>query len=215
MRKGFFVSFEGIDGCGKTTQLLLLKKMLEEHGISVLLIREPGGTKIGEKIRTILLDKNSTEMFMETELLLFEATRAQLVREVIRPALDNQMVVLCDRFFDASIAYQGFARGLDVEDIEKLNLFATGNLEPDITFLLDISSEEAMRRRAHRGDAADRLELEGKVFMDQVRNGYLYLAKKKARIVIIDANASENNIAKDIKRKFWEVRNETNNFYRT
>ena len=214
MKKGFFISFEGIDGCGKSTQLSLFRKMLEEHGNSVLYIREPGGTNIGEKIRSILLDKSNTEMFKETELLLFEAARAQIVREVIQPALDEHKIVLCDRFFDASIAYQGFARGLNTEDIEQLNSFASGNLEPDITFLLDISSEKALKRRNHRLDAEDRLELEGKEFMDQVRAGYLYLAEKKSRIAVIDASSSEEKTAKKIESKFWEVINETDNIYR-
>ena len=215
MKKGFFVSFEGIDGSGKSTQLSLLGKMLEEQGYPVLCIREPGGTNIGEKIRSILLDKDSMEMSKETELLLFEAARAQIVREIIFPALEENKIVLCDRFFDATVAYQGYARGLHIGDIERLNLFASGNLEPDITFLLDFSSEEALKRRNNRCGEEDRVELAGKAFMEQVRDGYLQLAKNNQRIAVVDANASEKKQAEYIADKFWEVIHETNHIYRT
>ena len=209
MKRGFFVSFEGIDQSGKTTQLFLLKKRLEEKGISVLYVREPGGTKIGEQIREILLDKGNLGMSRETELLLFEAARAQIVREVILPAMRGNKIVFCDRFFDATIAYQAFARGLDRAHIDFLNHFATDGLEPDLTFLLDLSPETAMQRRKGNDIDEDRLEVEGLDFMGKVRDGYLHLAADCKRITVFDATASTEELAQKIAHRFWEVVNET------
>ena len=147
MMKGIFITFEGIDGCGKSTQCELLKDYLTDNGKDFIFVREPGGTVIGERIREILLDKKNTQMTARTELMLFEAARAQITDEVIRPALEEGKTVICDRFFDSSSAYQGKARGMGMEFVSDLNMAATGGLKPDITFFFDISAEEALERR--------------------------------------------------------------------
>jgi len=205
MDKGLFVTFEGIDGCGKTTQVTALKNSLESKGTKVVVIREPGATLIGEKIRSILLDKANCGMSSETEVLLYEAARAQIVNEVIRPALHAGEVVICDRFYDSSVAYQGYARGLPLESIDSLNRFATGGLEPDLTFLLDLPAAAAWERMNGREGAHDRLEIEGLGFMEKVRAGYLELAGKHARIIKLDAMSPATVLAEYIDRNFWEV----------
>ena len=205
MDKGLFITFEGIDGCGKTTQVTALKNSLEAKGTKVIVIREPGATLIGEKIRSILLDKANYGMSSETEVLLYEAARAQIVNEVIRPALHAGDVVICDRFYDSSVAYQGYARGLPLESIDFLNRFATGGLEPDLTFLLDLPAEAAWERMNGREGAHDRLEIEGLGFMEKVRAGYLELAGKHARIIKLDAMSPATVLAEYIDRNFWEV----------
>jgi len=205
MDKGLLVTFEGIDGCGKSTQVTALKDSLEEKGTKVIVIREPGATPIGEKIRSILLDKANFVMSSETEVLLYEAARAQIVQEVIRPALFAGNVVICDRFYDSSVAYQGYARGLALESIDSLNRFATGGLEPDLTFLLDLPAQAAWERMNIREGSHDRLEIEGLGFMEKVRAGYLELAGKHARIIKLDAMSPATVLAEYIDRKFWEV----------
>jgi len=205
MDKGLLVTFEGIDGCGKSTQVTALKDSLEEKGTKVIVIREPGATPIGEKIRSILLDKANFVMSSETEVLLYEAARAQIVNEVIRPALRAGNVVICDRFYDSSVAYQGYARGLPLESIDSLNRFATGGLEPDLTFLLDLPAQAAWERMNIREGSHDRLEIEGLGFMEKVRAGYLELAGKHARIIKLDAMSPATVLAEYIDRKFWEV----------
>lgn len=188
MMKGLFITFEGIDGCGKSTQCELLKDYLKANGKDFIFVREPGGTVIGERIREILLDKKNTQMTARTELLLFEAARAQITEEVIRPALEEGKTVICDRFFDSSSAYQGMARGMGMDFVAGLNMAATGGLEPDVTFFFDISVEEALARRGKRGEASDRIELAGMRFQEDVRTGYLELAKNSnGRIVTVDA----------------------------
>ena len=188
MMKGIFITFEGIDGCGKSTQCELLKNYLESNGKDFLFVREPGGTEIGERIREILLDKKNSRMTARTELLLFEAARAQITDEVIKPALEEGKIVLCDRFFDSSSAYQGMARGMGTDFVGSLNMAATGGLKPDITFFFDITAEAAFERRGKRGEASDRIELAGLKFQEDVRKGYLELAKNSdGRIVTIDA----------------------------
>ena len=186
--KGIFITFEGIDGCGKSTQCELLKNYLESNGKDFLFVREPGGTEIGERIREILLDKKNSRMTARTELLLFEAARAQITDEVIKPALEEGKIVLCDRFFDSSSAYQGMARGMGMDFVGSLNMAATGGLKPDITFFFDITAEAAFERRGKRGEDSDRIELAGLKFQEDVRKGYLELAKSSdGRIVTIDA----------------------------
>ena len=199
--KGLFITFEGIDGCGKSTQTSLCKTWLEEQGRQVLLVREPGGTKIGEKIRGLLLDKENGAMAPMTELFLFEAARAQIVEETIKPALSEGKVVICDRFFDSSVAYQGCARGLGAEMVSRLNMDATGGLAPDITFFLDISVEEAVKRRNARGEAKDRIESAGDSFQEKVREGFILAASNDKRIVTIDAKSSPENIFEQIRQK--------------
>lgn len=198
--KGVFITFEGIDGCGKSTQCELLRNYLESTGKDFVFVREPGGTVIGERIREILLDKKNTQMTARTELLLFEAARAQITDEVIRPALEEGRIVLSDRFFDSSSAYQGKARGMGMDFVASLNMAATGGLKPDITFFFDISAEEALARRGKRGEASDRIELAGLKFQEDVRAGYLELAENSdGRIVTIDAKLGIDEIFEQIK----------------
>ena len=201
MMRGIFITFEGIDGCGKSTQCELLKDYLKNNGRDFIFVREPGGTVIGERIREILLDKKNTQMNPRTELLLFEAARAQITEEVIKPALDDGRIVICDRFFDSSSAYQGMARGMGMDFVAGLNMAATGGLKPDITFFFDITVEEALARRGKRGEASDRIELAGVKFQEDVRKGYLELAKKSGgRIVTIDATKNIDEIFEEVKQ---------------
>lgn len=203
--KGLFVTFEGIDGCGKTTQIEKLSSELESSGIPYVLIREPGGTEIGEKIRTILLDKANSRMHARTEILLYEAARAQIVEERILPEIKEGKVVICDRFFDSTMAYQGFARGLGQETVEMLNGFSTAGLSPDVTFLLDLDEQTAYERRHGRSDEEDRLEAEGLAFMRKVREGYLAISRNNERIHVIDAASSPDEIFQRVKQVVWEV----------
>ena len=203
--KGLFVTFEGIDGCGKTTQIEKLSSELESSGIPYVLIREPGGTEIGEKIRTILLDKANSRMHARTELLLYEAARAQIVEERILPEIKEGKVVICDRFFDSTMAYQGFARGLGQEAVEMLNGFSTAGLSPDVTFLLDLDEMTAYERRHGRSDEEDRLEAEGLAFMRKVREGYLAISRNNERIHVIDAASSPDEIFQRVKQVVREV----------
>ncbi|MBO4928040.1 MAG: dTMP kinase [Clostridiales bacterium] len=203
--RGLFVTFEGIDGCGKTTQIEMLSSDLRAEGIPYILIREPGGTAIGEKIRTILLDKANSGMHARTELLLYEAARAQIVEEKIRPELEAGKVVICDRFYDSTVAYQSFARGLLRSDVDYLNRWSTADLAPDLTFLLDLDEKTAYNRRHGRSDEEDRLEAEGLAFMKKVREGYLALGQDEKRIKVIDAASSPEQIYQKIKLAVWEV----------
>ena len=204
-RKGTFISFEGIDGSGKSTQIKRLFDSLVSNNIDAILVREPGGTQIGEKIRSILLEKDYVGMPPVTELLLYEAARAQIVAEVIIPSLSEGKTVICDRFFDSSLAYLGYARGLSLESVDFLNHLSTGGVEPDVTFLLDIEPEKAALRMRNRQAGNDRLEDEGLYFMKKVRDGYIDMTKKYDRIVIIDANASVDRVSVQIEQKVWEV----------
>ena len=198
--RGIFITFEGIDGCGKSTQINMLSSFLQEKGIPFIMLREPGGTVVGEKIRDILLDKKNDGMDPVCELLLFEAARAQITNEVIAPALEEGKVVICDRFYDSTFAYQGYARGFGQEVVESLNRTAVSGTHPDITFLLDITPEEALIRRNGRG-AEDRLEALGLKFQQDVRQGYMVLADKYDRIVKIDASQSPEEIGAEITKK--------------
>ncbi|MBR4914206.1 MAG: dTMP kinase [Clostridiales bacterium] len=198
--KGIFITFEGIDGCGKSTQCELLKDYLKENNKDFIFVREPGGTVIGERIREILLDKKNTQMTARTELLLFEAARAQITDEVIKPALEAGKIVLCDRFFDSSSAYQGMARGMGMDFVAGLNMAATGGLKPDVTFFFDISAAEALERRGKRGEASDRIELAGLKFQEDVRRGYIELAKSsEGRVITVDATKGIDEIFEVVK----------------
>ncbi|NLC89486.1 MAG: dTMP kinase [Clostridiaceae bacterium] len=181
MQPGKFVTFEGVDGTGKTTQGRLLGQSLEAYGIKVLILREPGGTAISEKIRDILLDASQNKMTAETEVLLFEAARAQIVREVIRPALEQGNWVICDRFMDSTVAYQGYGRGLDLELIDKLNDFAVGETKPDLTVLLQLPPHRLAERleKRHALEAADRLDGESEDFRSDVDRGFRALAARE------------------------------------
>lgn len=188
--KGLFISFEGSEGCGKSTQIGRLAARLCEAGREVLRLREPGGTPIGEKIRDLLqYDDSASGMTPEAELLLFAASRAQLVREVIRPAIGRGAVVLCDRFLDSTTVYQGVARALDAKEVAVINGFAVGGMLPDLTLLLDLDAAEGRRRAASRKGPADRMEQEEEAFYEAVRRGYLELAfRNPDRIAVIDAS---------------------------
>ena len=192
--KSLFITFEGIDGCGKTTQIELLNTFLEENGFPVTLTREPGGCTIAEEIREILLSTNS-DIGDRGELLLYLAARSEHVRQVIKPALLDKKIVISDRFYDATFAYQGYGRGLDIEKMGEINLYAIEGTVPDITFLLDISVEESLSRREKRGGNPDRIEANSIDFFNKVRDGYLSLAKKEPkRIVVIDGTMSIDNV---------------------
>jgi len=187
---GMFISFEGPEGCGKTTQIQRAAEWLRaECGREVLCAREPGGTAVGEEIRRLLQhDEAGSAMNARCELLLFNASRAQLVDEMIRPALERGVWVLCDRFYDSTLAYQGFARGMPMAALRAVIDFAVCGLHPDLTLLLDISPEVSAERQALRGTAADRFERLDAAFHRRVREGYLELARREpTRIKTVDA----------------------------
>jgi dTMP kinase len=196
MNKGLFITFEGIDGCGKSTQLARARAFLEARGVRCVATREPGGTEIGERIRELLLAPAHAEMSDECELLLYFAARAQHVRETIIPAMETGAVVLCDRFDDATFAYQGFGRGLSLEVLGPLNAFATGTLVPARTFVFDICVQTAAQRLKKTGKAIDRMEGNGAGFHEKVRRGYLSLAKLHPhRIVVLEATKSVEQLS--------------------
>lgn len=207
---GFFITFEGSEGCGKSTQIKLLEEALQRDenfsSREMIFLREPGGTSIGEKVRSLLqYDESAFAMTPETELLLFAASRAQLVREVIRPALERGAIVLCDRFLDSTTVYQGVARALKKEDVVTINHFAVGGLLPDLTILLDLDASVGRQRMAVRNEntiAFDRMEQEPEDFYKAVRHGYLALAAENSnRFTVIDASQSQEQIASEIFNK--------------
>jgi len=194
-----FITFEGIDFCGKSTQVELLRDYLVKNKKIVEIIREPGGTEISEKIREVLLDKKHNHMFMETEIFLFSASRAQLVREKIRPFLEKGVYVISDRFHDSTTAYQGFGRGIDINTVRHINSLAIGKTVPDITFIIDIPVKVADERKKNKGNPElDRIEISDSVFYEKVRNGYLTIAKSENRFRIIDGTAKIEDMHKEI-----------------
>ena len=204
---GYFITFEGIDGCGKSTQIDLFHQRLVSEGYDVLLLREPGGTAISEAIRQIVLDNRNTKMCRETELLLFEAARAQIVNEVTRPALSEGKIVLCDRHTDSSMAYQGYGRQIGPKIVGELNAFAVGDTRPDMTFLFDIDPRIAEIRLCDRPQVKDRLDDESLGFMDRSREGYLQIAKQEPqRVRVLNAKESIESLSREIYRIFKEVR---------
>lgn len=195
MKKGLFITFEGADGCGKTTQMDLLAEYLKNQGREVVLTREPGGKGLGEKIREILLNYDG-EVSDRCESFLFLADRAQNIDTIVNPAVDAGKIVLCDRHTDSSVAYQGYGRGLNIERINMLNNLATNGKKPDITFVFDIDTETSMKRV---GKEKDRMESAGFEFHTKVRNGYLEIAKKDPeRIKVIDASKSIEEIHQEV-----------------
>ena len=187
MSRGIFITMEGPDGSGKSTQIELLRGYLEEKGYDVIITREPGGTVISEAIREIILNKDFTEMSSMTELMLYASARAQLVSEVIGPAIDSGKAVISDRFVDSSVVYQGIARGLGVDTVYEVNSYAIQGYMSDITFLLDLSAEEGVRRKKDQKEL-DRMEQESLDFHRKVVEGYRTLAEKSPdRIIRIDA----------------------------
>lgn len=188
--RGLFITVEGIDGCGKSTQARLIAAALEAAGHDVLRLREPGGVKISEQIRAILLDPANGEMGDVCELLLYEAARAQLVHQVIRPALAAGKTVVCDRFYDSTTAYQAFADGLDRNIVSQANELAVDGCRPDLTLVFDLPVEDALRRRSGR-EAEDRLELKGLEFQERVAAGFRAVAADEPdRVKLIDAGES-------------------------
>jgi dTMP kinase len=198
-----FITFEGIDGSGKSTQIQLLKEMLEKRNHVVTTLREPGGNILSEQIRQLLLDSKE-QVDPRCELLLFTAARAQLVSSVIRPALEAGKIVICDRYIDSSVAYQGYGRGLSIESIESINDFATAGLIPDITFIFDLSVDDAAKRAGFRSNdnqtKPDRMERSGDAFFERTKQGYLDIAKESDRnIFIINANDAMNDIREQVE----------------
>lgn len=184
---GLFITMEGTDGAGKTTQIKLLEEYLIHKGYKVVCTREPGGTPISEKIREIIIDKNNTEMTDMTEALLYAAARAQHVDEVILPTLKEGGIVISDRFVDSSVVYQGFARSIGERLIKNINKYAVGDLEPDITFFLKLKPEDGLARKRNQAEL-DRLEAEKFSFHQRVYDGYVRLSKRcKSRIQVVDA----------------------------
>jgi len=211
--KGLFITFEGIEGCGKTTQIERFADYLRKEGNDVLLTREPGGTAIGDEIRKILLKPEHTKMSAKAELLLYAAARAQHVAEKIRPATQQGTTVLSDRYADASTAYQGSARRLSLDLLTKLHQIATDNLIPDITFLLDLPANVGLSRARSRNEASgheDRFENEELTFHEKVREGYLEIARNEPkRVIIINASDGVDDIHSEIVRLFdiWSLEN--------
>jgi dTMP kinase len=197
-----FISFEGLDSSGKTTQAQLLVDDFTKSGKEVLFLREPGGTEVSEHIRTILLDKRNSKLSNRAELLLFSAARAQLVAEVIAPALKAGKAVVCDRFFDSTTAYQGYGRGLDIEEVKALNRIAVGGTLPDLTLFVNVDLEEIRRRRKAAGVVADRMESSGNAFYQNVLHGYLAIAKAEPqRVRLIDGMRSVEAIHAEV----WNI----------
>ena len=201
--KGKFISFEGIDGCGKSTQVKMLVNVMNNTERNTILVREPGGTIISEEIRQILLHRHKSNISDRTEALLMTGSRAQLTYEVIMPKLINGQNVIADRFYDSTLAYQGGGRNLDLDWLIKLNHFATYDLEPDVTFLIDILPEEASKRKSKEGDRIERAGIE---LQTLVRDTYLELSIRfKERIVVIDGHDTIENIhsliIEELKRK--------------
>ena len=196
MKKGYFITFEGVDGCGKTTQMRLLAEYLrDEKDCCVVETREPGAVGLGEKIRDILLNYDG-EVSPQCEAFLFLADRAQDIDTIVNPAIDARKIVLCDRHTDSTVAYQGYGRGIDIEEINLLNSIATRHRKPDLTIVFDIDIETSMARV---GKDKDRMEEESVEFFNAVRNGYLTLAKMEPnRIKVIDAKRSVAEVHKDV-----------------
>ena len=196
MNRGLFITFEGADGCGKTTQLNLLEKYLKDKGLDVIVTREPGAKGLGEKFREILLNYDGI-VSDRCESFLFLADRAQNIDTIVKPAVSEGKIVLCDRHIDSSTAYQGYGRGLDIQQIKNLNLLATGGMLPDLTIVFDIDIETSMQRV---GKNKDRMENSGNEFFNRVRNGYLELAKQEPdRIKVVDSTASIDDIHNKVK----------------
>lgn len=200
-----FISFEGGEGSGKTTQVRMIAGRLAKAGHECVVTKEPGGTAIGERIRAILLNPGNSGLDPVTELLLYAADRNQHVREIIEPMLASGKIVLCDRFFDSTRVYQGFARGLDRNLVDRLNELVLGGLRPDMTFVLDLEPEAGLKRVWHqvkdgtRSMAETRFENEQLLFHEKVRNGYLELARQEPdRFMVVDASGSAESVFNDI-----------------
>jgi len=194
-----FITFEGPEGSGKSTQLPELARFLEEFGMSVVKTREPGGTKIGDQIREVLVRMDNTELHPRTEILLFLAARAQLVEELIVPSLQQEKIILCDRYGDSTLAYQGYGHGLDLDSLRSMLHFATGGLKPDLTILLDVDVLTGLKRKKVK-EEWNRLDAFELSFHERVREGYHILAKKEPdRWKIVDATQEPEEVQKEIR----------------
>ncbi len=197
---GFFITFEGIDASGKSTQAVLLHEFLRKKGATVIRLRDPGATPISESIRHILLDNKNSAMSAWTELLLYEAARAQMVEESIRPALEAGTIVICDRFYDSTTAYQGYARGLDLDIVHQANRIGSVGLEPNLTFYVDVDPTVAAERKIKLEQAADRMEAEGLSFQEKVRHGFRQIQKSEPeRVKFIDGHQPIAEIQNEIQ----------------
>lgn len=200
MKRGLFITIEGTDGSGKTTQMGLINEYIRSAGCEAVMVREPGGTRVSESIRNIILDPEYTEMSSHTEVLLYAASRAQLVAEIVRPALEQGKIVICDRFIDSTYAYQGFGRGIKLEVLQSINDIAIDGVMPDITFFFDLDPELALGRRI-ASTATDRIENEKLEFHKKVYDGYVQLALKYPdRIRRIDSSRSVEAIWDDVRK---------------
>lgn len=205
MKKGLFITFEGADGCGKTTQSELVQKYLEEKGMHVVWTREPGAPGLGKKIRELLLHYDGDVAPM-CEAFLFLADRAQHIEHTIKPAVEAGKIVVCDRHTDSTIAYQGYGRGEDIEQLKYLNNLATGSIKPDLTFVFDVSTEVA---QARVGNEKDRMESAGVEFHKKVRQGYLEIAKQEPeRVKVINADNTIEQVFEDTKKILDEFLNQ-------
>ncbi len=196
-----FITLEGPDGSGKSSQIRPLAEYLRQQGYDVVETREPGGTEIGDQIRKVIMDLKNKQMFPTSEILLFQASRAQLVNEVIRPALAEGKVVLCDRYADSTLAYQGYGHQTDLEELQPIVHFATGGLKPDLTLYLDIDAEEGLRRRSDGGEEWNRLDDYALAFHKRVREGYQkMIAAEPKRWVQIDGGQPAEKVQEELRR---------------
>lgn len=201
---GLFITFEGIEGCGKSTHSKLLANYIKDLGYPCIHTREPGGTNLGEEVRVTLLKSSNIEISDLAELFLFEACRAQIVKDIIKPALDEGKIVICDRFSDATLSYQGYGGNIDINMIKALNKTATNNLFPDLTILLDVDTAEGLKRAGRKG--VDRMESKGIAYHNKVRLGYLKLAKENPkRIKVIKVKGAIDKVQLHIRKEVDSV----------
>ena len=201
-----FITFEGIDGSGKSTQANFLKNQLQNDGFDVILLREPGGTIISEKIRDLVLNHRASSVSPLTEALLIASSRYQLVNEIILPALKKNTIVICDRYIDSTIAYQGYGRGINISWLNEINKYSLMHANPELTYLFDLKVEDSMLRIKNKNK--DRIELEGKDFLSKVRNGYLKLAKNSKRFILLNAMDSPEKLKNKVYNYYLNKKNE-------
>ncbi len=203
IHRGIFITFEGIEGSGKSTQIRELRDFLQASGHTVISTREPGGTPLADRIRDLLLSHHSEKVSEKSEIFLYLASRSQHIASVVKPALYQGITVLCDRFFDATLAYQGYGRGLDIDFLHKLNRYATEGISPDLTILLDIPAETGIKRISQNPERTlDRLESENLSFHERVRRGYLQIASSEPeRFMIVDGSSSQEKISHQIREE--------------
>lgn len=204
-----FVALEGVEGAGKTTQAQLLEEWLTREGIAYTLAREPGGTEVGEAIRTVVQDRPELDVSIETELLLYLASRASFVRQIVEPALARGEFVIADRFSMSTYAYQGYGRGLDLESVRAMDRFATGGLIPRMYLIFDLPVEAGRRRRQVANQSDDRIEQAGSELLERVRRGYLEMAEHDPTVHLIDASRSAEEVHEEVRKVFRAIFPET------